>query len=69
MARSSKKNKRMKNRINNLLESNVNKVRKVRSYNINRGVTIEADHFQLINQISKDQELADQGIINLTWEG
>ena len=67
--RGNKKNKRIKNRINNLLESNVNKVRKVRSYNINRGVTIEADHFQLINQISKDQELADQGIINISWEG
>lgn len=55
--RGNKNNKRIKNRINNLLEVNVNKVKKVKSYNINRGVSIEADHFQLLNQISTDQAL------------
>ena len=63
--RGNKKNKRIKNRINSLLELNVNKNKKIRSYNIYRGVSIEADHFQLINQITTDQYLAEQGILNI----
>jgi len=63
--RGNKKNKRLKNKINTLLELQLNKVKKVRSYNIYRGVTIEADHFSLIDQITIDKQLADNGIINL----
>tara|TARA_B100000767_G_C19371792_1_gene372182 strand:- start:134 stop:373 length:240 start_codon:yes stop_codon:yes gene_type:complete len=57
MARSSKKNKRMKNRINTLLEINVNKVKKVKSYNINRGVTVEKGYFNLNNKITTNNIL------------
>jgi hypothetical protein len=63
--RGNKKNKRLKNKINDLLELKLNNNKKVRSYNIYRGVSIEADHFSLIDQITIDQHLADNGILNL----
>jgi hypothetical protein len=63
--RGNKKNKRLKNKINDLLELKLNDNKKVRSYNIYRGVSIEADHFSLIDQITIDQQLADNGILNL----
>lgn len=55
--RGNKKNQRIKQRIASLMEAIVNKPRKVKSYNTNRGVTVEQGYFNLVNQISTDQAL------------
>ena len=51
------RNRRNKERIYSALEVVINKPRKVKSYNLNKGVTVEQGYFNLVNQISTDQAL------------
>ena len=65
MAYNNNKAKRNKVRIYDLLENNINKIKKVKSYNNNRGVTVATGYFNLVNKITADKIIADIGIINL----
>ena len=65
MAYNNNKAKRNKVRIYDLLENNINKIKKVKSYNNNRGVTVATSYFNLVNKITADKIIADIGIINL----
>lgn len=56
--RGNKRTKRIKDRIYDLLAQFENTPKKRKVFKSTRGLTIEAEHFRLINQITTDQTIA-----------